>query len=179
MKGIVFTEFLTMVEENDGYSMVDGLLDCEGLESGGIYTSVGTYSTAELFILLEAYSSARREPVSKILESFGKHMFSVFKTHYSQMIDSAGDAFSFLESIESYIHIEVRKLYPDAELPTFVTRRLGANRLEMTYHSSRKMADLAHGLIRAAVDHFGMTAHITVELMKPDGSQVRFLIESK
>lgn len=28
-------------------------------------------------------------------------------------------AFQFLKNIENYIHVEVRKLYPDAELPTF------------------------------------------------------------
>jgi len=179
MKGIVFTEFLTMVEENDGYEVVDELLSSDGLDSGGIYTSVGTYNTAELYILLQTYSAARKEPVPKILESFGKHLFCVFRKHYPQMIDGAGDAFSFLESIENHIHIEVRKLYPDAELPTFVTRRLGPTTLEMTYHSARKMADLAHGLIQASMNHFGVDARITLEQLKPDGSQVRFLIEGR
>ena len=43
MKGIVFTEFLEMVEEKYGLEMVDDIIENANLQSHGAYTSVGTY----------------------------------------------------------------------------------------------------------------------------------------
>ena len=48
MKGIVFTEFSTMVESLFGEDMLDDLLDATDPASGGAYTSVGTYNHNEL-----------------------------------------------------------------------------------------------------------------------------------
>ena len=43
MKGIVFTEFLEMVEDKFSADMVDDIIDDCDLASGGAYTAVGTY----------------------------------------------------------------------------------------------------------------------------------------
>lgn len=40
MKGIVFTEFLEMVESHHSADMVDDIIDAARLVSGGIYTAV-------------------------------------------------------------------------------------------------------------------------------------------
>ena len=42
MKGIVFSEFLDLVEVKFGLEMVDKIIDQSNLESKGVYTSVGT-----------------------------------------------------------------------------------------------------------------------------------------
>ena len=54
MKGIVFTEFLEMVESKYSADVVDEILDDGTLPSGGIYTSVGTYDHGEMISLLSA-----------------------------------------------------------------------------------------------------------------------------
>jgi Haem-NO-binding len=43
MKGMVFTEFLELVERSWGEELVDELIESCELASGGAYTSVGTY----------------------------------------------------------------------------------------------------------------------------------------
>jgi hypothetical protein len=48
MKGIVFTEFIEMVEQRFGYEIVDELLTETELPSGGAYTAIGTYSHHEI-----------------------------------------------------------------------------------------------------------------------------------
>ena len=53
MKGIVFTEFLDLVEDKFGLEMVDKIIQSSDLESGGIYTSVGTYKFSEMLQLVE------------------------------------------------------------------------------------------------------------------------------
>ena len=52
MKGIVFTEFLDMVEERFGYEVVDQIISESKLSTDGIYTSVGTYPHSEIVKLL-------------------------------------------------------------------------------------------------------------------------------
>jgi len=48
MKGIVFTELFDMVEDKFSPDMLDDVLDGCTLESGGAYTTVGTYDHKEL-----------------------------------------------------------------------------------------------------------------------------------
>jgi hypothetical protein len=62
--------------------------------------------------------------------------------------------FSFLNSIDQYIHPEVLKLYPDAELPRFDAEIKSDNEMILNYMSSRKMSDLAIGLIKGAAKYF-------------------------
>jgi len=50
--------------------------------------------------------------------------------------------------------VEVRKLYPDAELPRFQASRRADGGLNLLYLSSRHFADLAEGLIEGCAEHF-------------------------
>ena len=59
MKGIVFTEFLEMVEDRHGLDFCDELLEGTDLASGGVYTSVGTYAVAELVAVLQPLVQGR------------------------------------------------------------------------------------------------------------------------
>ena len=56
MKGIVFTEFLELVEDKFGLEMVDSIIANSNLESNGVYTAVGTYSFSEMLQLLQNLS---------------------------------------------------------------------------------------------------------------------------
>jgi len=51
MKGVVFTEFLDMVEAKFSADMVDDIIDDAKLASGGAYTAVGTYPHSEMVAL--------------------------------------------------------------------------------------------------------------------------------
>ena len=87
------------------------------------------------------------------------------------------DTFDFLSQIEEHVHTEVRKLYPDAELPVFETVRLDEDTLEMTYRSGRPFADLALGLIQGCADHYGEDVAVDQEDMSAEGrTHVRFTL---
>ena len=57
--------------------------------------------------------------------------------------------------VDDVVHIEVRKLYPNAELPSITCERVSDDKLILVYKSMRHMGDLAQGLIEACIDHFG------------------------
>lgn len=160
MKGVVFTEFLEMVEDKFSADMVDDIIDDSDLESEGIYTSVGTYPHEEIVSLVSSLSARSKIAVPDLVRIFGAHLFGRFTVLYPEFFSANTDVFDFLESVETYIHIEVKKLYPDAQLPSFVTRREQDNILIMDYSSPHPFATLADGLLKGCIDHFGITADV-------------------
>ena len=52
MKGIIFTEFLDMVEAQFGLAVVDEIITNSHTVNNGVYTSVGTYDFNEMVALL-------------------------------------------------------------------------------------------------------------------------------
>lgn len=162
MKGVVFTEFLEMVESRFGFDTVDDILDTAAPPSGGVYAATGTYPHEELVALVVALSKKSQIPIPDLLKAYGQHLFARLAASYPMFTAASPDAFSFLQTIDKHIHVEVRKIYPDAELPRFVTR-LSPDRLElqMEYRSPRRFDDLAEGLILGCLEAYGTTAAIT------------------
>jgi len=154
MKGIVFTELFDMIEGLFGAYMVDDVLgDCE-LESGGAYTSVGTYDHSEFLQIISALSKHSDLPVKDLVHKYGHYLFFRFHEIMPVFFEKPKSTFEFLESVHDYIHAEVKKLYPDAVLPHFKTERNGDDRLIMVYKSRCPFADFAEGLIHGCVNFY-------------------------
>ena len=176
MKGIIFTEFLDMVELRFGYETVDSIIESSKLESKGIYTSVGTYHHSEIVQLLMNLSDSTKTDPMALLKAFGEYLFDTFLKVYPQFFNEHDNAFDFLESIDSHIHVEVLKLYPDATLPKFVTEKSDDGTMKMYYKSERKMSALAEGLIEKSISYYKHPHTISKELIVADGSEVLFVI---
>lgn len=173
MKGMVFTEFLEMVEAKFSADMVDDIIDDANPASGGAYTSVGTYSHEELVDMVVALSNRTQIPVPVLVRTFGEHVFGVFARSFQQFFEGVPDALTFLSGIEDIIHAQVIKLYPDAQLPKFDCVRDG-NQLTMIYHSDRHLADLAEGLIMGCGQHFG--DDLTIQRDEVNELSTRFIV---
>jgi len=173
MKGIVFSEFMDLVEEKFGLETIDELVESTDLASGGSYTAVGTYPSSEMVSLVVRLSELTNVPVPGLLNAFGHHLFATFHRNYPGFFADVKHPFDLLEQIDNHIHVEVKKLYPDAELPRFETERNG-DTMTMIYRSERKMADLAIGLMEAAANHFKHPLNIETEMLAEDGSVVKF-----
>ncbi len=176
MKGIVFTEFLDLVEDKFGLEMVDKIITSSNLESGGIYTSVGTYKFSEMLQLLQHLSENTNISIDDLLLVYAEHFFSVLQQSYPGLLATYKDPIEMLSSIENHIHIEVRKIYPDAELPTFDVIEKTDKSLTMIYKSSRAMHHFGLGLMNKTFEHFNSTASIVLEKLKDDGTEVKFII---
>ena len=176
MKGIVFTEFLELVEDKFGLEMVDNIISNSELESGGIYTAVGTYSFSEMLQLLQHLSKNTGISIDNLLLVYAEHFFGVIEESYPGLLASYKDPIEMISSIENHIHVEVRKIYPDAELPTFEVVEKTENSLIIIYKSSRAMHHFGLGLMNKTFEHFNSTAEIVLEKIKEDGTEVRFLI---
>ncbi|QXP67586.1 heme NO-binding domain-containing protein [Polaribacter sp. AHE13PA] len=176
MKGIVFTEFLDLVEEKFGLEMVDKIISQSELASEGVYTSIGTYSFSEMLQLVTNLSGNTGISTDDLLLVYAEHFFSVIKTSYPGLLETYKDPIEMLASIENHIHVEVQKIYPDAELPTFVVEEKTDNSITMLYKSSRAMHHFGLGLMNKTFEHFNAKASIVLEKIKEDGTEVRFIV---
>ncbi len=178
MKGIVFSEFIEMVEEKFSPEVADEIIEAASskLESGGSYTSVGVYDHLELVELVSELSRVSGIPVNELISTFGTHLAGRFSQLYPAFFKEVKGTLDFLESVDNHIHKEVLKLYPDAELPRFHTEREG-NHLVMEYRSNRPFAALAKGLIEGSGVHFGEKLTVEEEdLSAGAGNHMRFII---
>jgi hypothetical protein len=178
MKGMVFTEFLEFVGERFGDDVVDDIIEVSALPSGGAYTSVGTYSHGEMASLCGALAERTQQPVGELVRDFGDRLSDTFARDFPDFFRRAGNLFDFLASIEAHIHIEVLKLYPDAELPRFVVEERTAARMVLLYTSPRKMGHLSEGLILGSARQFGVDVRVALEALEVDeGMSTRFVVE--
>ena len=175
MKGVVFTEFLEMVEEKFSPETADQIIERSELASGGSYTSIGTYDHHELLQLVTQLSTEIGVPVPDLVRAFGKHLFGRFFQGFPQFFQGVKSTFEFLPQVEHFVHVEVLKLYPDAELPHFDCATEGSGRLTMTYKSTRPFAHFAEGLIMGCIEHFGDNVQLEFQdLSNGQGTAARF-----
>ncbi len=163
MLGIVYTEFMDMVKDRFSEEVLDDLLDAPGLSTEGAFTSVGYYTHTDMIKLVVTLSQVTDIPVDTLVEVFGEHLFGVLISKYPTLAEGKSNALDMLESVDGTIHIEVMKLYPNAELPSFTCQRLGENHLLMQYRSKRPFSLLALGLIKGCAKYYGETLEISHE----------------
>ena len=179
MKGIIFTEFMELVEDKFGLEVLDQVLDLSNDE--GVYTSVGSYDHRDLVKLIVNLSKVSDIPVEKLQEVFGECVFqNLLKSipnHAS--LKQCTNTFQFVRHVEDFIHVEVKKLYPDANPPQFDFISETQSEMVFDYRSARCMAHVCLGLIHGCASHFGETIEVKHQNQSEDGSQVRFWLEAQ
>lgn len=168
MKGVVFDILRDMVETQYGLEGWQSVLDSAG--SDGIYVSTKTYADAELMGLVAAASEITNIPVNTLVFAFGEYMVPHFHKRFPNFFSDVPDFIKFLVSVDQIIHVEVRKLFPDAGLPTFDYCDENENSLTMIYKSPRKLCQLAEGLISGSAKHFNQNYKMTHDPCMHSGS---------
>jgi hypothetical protein len=160
MKGIVFTELLDMVEAKFGHSTLQNTIKTANLGHDGVYVAGGYYPFEELAGIVVALSKVTNVPVPDLLFAYGRHLFGVLIKGYPQFAEGKKTPLDFMESIDNYIHVEVRKLYPDAELPKFHVESKTNDKIIILYESPRRLENLAHGLMVGCADYYNQPLDI-------------------
>lgn len=158
MKGIVFNILEEVVTRDFGLEAWDQMLEKAGVD--GVYTSLGKYDDQELFGLVGAASELTGKPANELVRWFGLQMIPFFARHHEGLFAGHTDTRSFLLTLNTIIHPEVRKQHPDADVPDFEFNTSRPEVLGMVYRSHRKLCALAEGLIEGAASHFGQQAEI-------------------
>ncbi|ODN41936.1 heme NO-binding domain-containing protein [Piscirickettsia litoralis] len=154
MKGAVFQAFAKFVEENFGDEFWEEVIEGVDPESDAIYVATKSYDDEELFKLVGFVCEKKELDILDAVESFGQYLFPILADKYSAFLKKGMSLKEFILSIDNVIHVEVRKLYPDAHLPTISYIENDDSNIAMNYSSPRKLCRLAIGLMRGAADYF-------------------------
>ncbi|CAM3672209.1 heme NO-binding domain-containing protein [Vibrio aquimaris] len=160
MQGAVFTAFSDMIIEKMGMEMLDDLIDSTEPESGGVYTAGGNYADSELINMVGVLAEKTNLPAGELVRAFGHYLFKKLYDSCPADISQITDLKTFLLAIDSVIHKEVKRLYPQAYLPTFAYEEQDDGSLVIYYNSDRALCELAEGLIVGASEHFNQPIHL-------------------
>ena len=160
MKGIIFTELVSFIEEVGGIAFAEQVIDKADLPNGGAFTAVGTYPTEQVLALVTSASELSGIPVPKLCADYGEWLFARFTVLYPQLIEQYPTSEEMLDHVESHIHEEVTILYPDATPPKVYMTREGTTPV-IKYASHRPLSHVALGLIRGCLAHYKDPRQVT------------------
>ena len=148
----MFTEFLEMTEAKFGFKMVDKIIIESDLASGGIYTTVGMYDEDEFFILLEKLSQEVLVDKKVLLVYLGEQLCAGWmkKNTCRQLQSKLED--TFLDRFENYIKNGTPVLYCKSTLPVIELNHFDKEKLVITYHVAKRVADLIEGMIIGSIN---------------------------
>lgn len=155
MKGIVFVKLNEFVEELWGDEFWEQMLDETNLESEGVYTSIGLYDDQELVDLILVILKHKGLTMEQAQNAFGEWLFKELYQAAPADVHNFKDTFKFLHAVQNVIHVEVKKLNPDAVLPEFTFLNESENHLSILYESPRHLCYFCEGLIKGLAQHTG------------------------
>jgi hypothetical protein len=161
MKGVIFNLVEDVVRRENGYDYWDDVIDASGV--AGAYTSLGTYPDVELDHIARVVAEREGLTPDAVVRHVGHTGMQALALRYPELFVPDGLR-SFLMSLNTVVHPEVRRLYPGAVIPGFDCRTPTDDVLELVYVSERGRCDLAEGLVAGAAEHYG----VDVEVRQPE-----------
>jgi hypothetical protein len=104
-------------------------------------------------------------------------LFAALLKKHPNLVSHYKTPMDLVASIESHIHVEVKKIYPDAQLPTFDLEERTDNKLVMIYKSNKALYMMGKGLMLETFKLFNVPVNVNIEKLNTDGTEVRFIIE--
>ena len=145
MKGVIFKHLESFVCETFGMEFFEELLEGTTLQTEGPFLGPGTYPDEDLLALVGTLLDRSGLELGDALFTFGRYLFDRLTEGYPEAVSSQPDLKTFLLTVESVIHVEVKKLFPGAITPKFEYDDPGGNRLVMRYFSERRLCPLFRG----------------------------------
>lgn len=165
MRGLIFTELFELIEDKFGFEALDDIIVKADLANDGAYAATGNYPFSELLSIVVKLHEHTQIPIDTLLEVFGEYLFTrLFEAH--PQFSGTKNILEFLENVETYIHIEVKKLYPDAELPKFDIVAKDEKSFTFYYISAKHLHHLAKGLIVGASKYFNQPVEVEMTLQE-------------
>ncbi len=179
MKGVVFTEFLEMVEKTYGLETLDFVLEKSELKSEGIYTAIGDYEIDEFFTLLDNLVLKTKESKNEILYEYGGYICNYLEKNYSDLFKIFNEPLAMLAKLDEYFISQLRKHYPNEDIPSYDVVDRTKDSLTIIYSSQRWLYKFAVAFIERAFKYFKLEANIGTELLLDNGTKVRFIISQR
>jgi Haem-NO-binding len=154
--GIIFTSFRHFVTSRFGREQATRLWADEPQ-----YVITEAYPDVVFTRLFARVCEETQSDEVALLRDFGAFAGErTFVLLYPSYFDAAGDARTFLLTVEERIHELVRATVPDARPPQLHVEPLGDDGVEIRYSSPRRLCVLLDGLVQGTARHFNEAAKI-------------------
>jgi hypothetical protein len=180
MKGEVFNLLEEFIVHNSSEDTALNFLEdaAPNLITQEPFIGPGTYPDSDFQYLLTGAVFLLKLPLESTIRQFGKFCFPRLIRKVPEFINVHSNPKSFLATLHSVVHVEVKKLYADARPPDFEYFDNGPNRAIMHYRSQRKFHAFAEGLFEGLAEHFNMQVRYTrTAVVEGADSYIRFELE--
>ncbi len=154
MKGLVFNLLEDFIVEGWGEEAYEQIFAECPLKTKGPFVGPGTYPDSDLVAIAQVGAAKLGVSLDDALVAFGKFSFPRLAAKVPKLMRHQRDAKRFLMSIDSVIHVEVRKLFPEAITPRFTCVDTGEDELQIRYESKRGLCRFMEGLLQGVAEHF-------------------------
>ncbi len=162
MKGVIFNVVQEVVEDAFGIDFWDDAVDLAGID--GSYTSLGSYEDGDMIALVGAIAELGRVSRNDVLVLAGRNGFDKLASRHTELLAGLSGWRDVLDQLDGIIHPEVRKIYPDADVPSFDANQVsgaGQDVVLLEYESKRNLCGLAEGLVKGMGDWFETELAVT------------------
>ena len=156
MKGIIFNITERFIISNHGEEVYEDIISSCKLETKEPFVGPGTYSDNDMLEILKVATQKLNVKIDYLLKELGKYAFGQLAKRYPNFVSPYDDAKTFLLTVDGIIHVEVRKLYQETQLPVFQYSEPSENELIITYYSKRKLYSFMEGLINGVAKYFNV-----------------------
>ena len=154
MKGVVFNLLEAYIEEKLGEGKYEEIMEECTLKTKEPFVGPGTYPDQDLMAIAAATIKVAGISLPEALRSFGRFCFNKLSAQYPCFVSPYSHPKPFLKSVESIIHVEVKKLYEDSMPPGFTYIDTASNRLIIQYRSERMLCQFMEGLIDGVAGYY-------------------------
>lgn len=163
MKGVIFKHFESFVAEQFSQDAYEALLERTPLRSSGTFVGPRTYPDEDLFALVGAAVEMTGLALEDAVFAFGDFLYPRLAGSVPEVVGAHADTKALLMALDRVIHVEVRKILPEAMTPRILCEDTGPDSLRVQYESPRKLCALFRGLVNAAARSYGQAVECTEE----------------
>ncbi len=180
MKGIIFNLFEDFIISKFGEEFYENILATSNTGSLNPFDIVGpgSYPDEAFHTLIGKAAEKANTDTMEILRDMGRHSLPMLAKRYPQFFRDYNHPREFLKTASMIHHVEVRKLYRNAEVPNFFVEDHGDDHMSLIYHSKRNLCHLAEGLLAGLGDYYRIPMDIMQsECIQTGGKACKFILK--
>lgn len=163
MHGFIFLQLKKYVQQKRGLDAWHKLMT-EAHVSHQQFSASEIYPDSDIQSLVSAAVKLWNVPVNSLLEGLGEFLVPDLLDIYQMYINPSWRTLDLVEHTEQSMHRAVRVNAPAATPPILHVTRVSKDKLIVDYHSQRKMAALAVGIIKGIAKHYDESDLIEIKM---------------
>ena len=156
MKGEIFNILEDFIVDNWGRDTFEEIFEevHDKLITKEPFVGPGTYPDSDFMAIVAQAVAKLGVTLEQAVHAFGVYTFPKLAEKMPDYVAPYKHPKDFLLTLHDVIHVEVKKLYPDAETPSFEYRDEKENELVMIYHSKRKLYNFVEGMFESVGSYY-------------------------